>query len=347
VTVRALTRSTLARHVAVAAVAGVALFGLSARAGPFTDFQLAKIAFYAIAIGGLTILTGLNGQLSLGHGALMAVGAYVTALLFLHTHLPVAVILLAAPTAGALAGAVTGAAAARLRGPYLAGATLALAVSVPSLATHYSSVLKGEQGIAVNPLVPPASMSASVTPERYLAWISLGVALVVLVLLANLSRSRIGRSFRAVRDDEVAAALAGINVARTQVLAFVVSAACAGLAGGLYALTIELAAPAGFTLALSIGLVSGMVVGGLGSLLGAVWGAVLLVYLDRVTANVSNRAHLSQSVSSNLSLAIYGVALIAVMLAFPDGIQGGLHRLGRLVPSRRAPSEPGARHAAA
>jgi branched-chain amino acid transport system permease protein len=122
-----------------------------------------------------------------------------------------------------------------------------------------------------------------------------------------------------------------VHVARTQVLAFVVSAACAGLAGAFFAFNVQLAAPAGFPLALSIALVTGIVVGGIGSLVGAVWGAILLVYLNQEATDLAKQFHVSAAAGANGALLAYGVLLIAVMLLFPDGIQGGVRRLWRLV----------------
>jgi branched-chain amino acid transport system permease protein len=326
-----LPRQTLLRHLLLAAVVGVLVFWLSDNVGAFTDLQLSNIGMYTIALGGLTVLTGHNGQLSLGHGAFIAIGAYTTALMLEHTSLPIIVVVLAAMAVTAVAGAIVGVAAARLRGPYLAGATLALALALPDVATKWSSIFGGEQGITVNPLTPPASLGVNFPPERWIAWWSLLVALIVLVLLANLMRSRVGRSFRAVRDDEIAASLAGVHVARTQVLAFVVSAACAGLAGAFFAFNVQLVAPAGFPLALSISLLTGIVIGGIGSLVGAVWGAIVLVYLSREATDLANHFHVSAAAGANGALLAYGVLLIAVMLVFPDGIQGGIRRLWRFV----------------
>jgi branched-chain amino acid transport system permease protein len=326
-----LPRQTLLRHLIIAAVVGVLAFWLSDNVGAFTDLQLSNVAAYTIALAGLTVLTGHNGQLSLGHGAFIAIGAYSTGLILEHTSLPIIVVLLAATGVTAVAGAIVGIAAARLRGPYLAGATLALAVALPSVAIKWSSIFGGEQGITVNPLTPPSSLGLSFPPERWVAWLALLTALIVLVLLANLLRSRVGRSFRAVRDDEIAASLAGVHVARTQVLAFVVSAACAGLAGAFFAFNVQLVAPAGFPLALSIALVTGIVVGGIGSLVGAVWGGVLVVYLNQEATDLAKHFHISATAGANGALLAYGVLLIVVMLVFPDGIQGGVRRLGRLV----------------
>jgi branched-chain amino acid transport system permease protein len=317
----------LVRHLAVALAAAVVVYLLTGWAGTYTNFELAEIGAYAMAVAGLSLLTGLNGQISLGHGAFMAVGAYTTALLEKHQHLPLAVVLAASAVTAAVAGLLTGLGAARLRGPYLAGATLALAVALPELTIKYTSVLGGESGLPVNPPVAPSFLGASFDPNRWLAWVAALCGLATYVVLANLASSRFGRDFRAVRDDEIAASLSGIHVPRTQVLAFVVSAASAGLGGAVYALATGIVNPAGYTLVLSIAVLTGAVIGGLGTLTGALWGGILLVYLPRWSDSLSSALSLSKAISSNLSLALYGVVLILVILAFPSGIQGALRRL--------------------
>jgi branched-chain amino acid transport system permease protein len=143
-----------------------------------------------------------------------------------------------------------------------------------------------------------------------------------------------------VRDDEIAASLAGIPVARTQILAFTVSAACAGLGGGLLALVVPTIGPGGFTLALSIQLLVAIVIGGMGSLTGAAIGAVLLIYLPSWSNSFSSGLGLSEQVSANMSLAIFGAILIAVMLVFPGGVMGGLRRLWALWDRQPEPAVP-------
>jgi branched-chain amino acid transport system permease protein len=138
-----------------------------------------------------------------------------------------------------------------------------------------------------------------------------------------------------VRDDEIASSLCGLNVGRMQTLAFVISAGCAGLAGGLYAAVQNTAAPGAFGLALSLSLLTGVVVGGLGSLSGAALGALLLVLLPNWTNDLAGSLSLSGNVSDNLPQAIYGVVLIVVMLVWPTGIQGGVRALASLIPNRR------------
>ena len=321
---------SLPRHIAIAAAAGVVLFFLTEQLSAYDNLQLATMAYYFVAIAGLTVLTGQNGQISLGHGALMAVGAYATVKIQDAVAWPLAAVLLGASLVAAAAGALAGAAAARLRGPYLAGATLALAVGLPALATRFSGFLGGSNGLVVAPPVPPGWLGATFPLERWQAWIASLAALVVYVVLANLVRSGCGRAFRAVRDDEIAAQLSGYHVARTQIVAFVVSAACAGLAGGLLVVVTSLAAPGAFPLSLSVTLLTGVVLGGSGSLAGAAWGAAALVLVPTWADDASKALSLSSNVEANLALAIYGVVLIAVMLVAPGGIQAAVRRLGAI-----------------
>ncbi|MEV0425840.1 branched-chain amino acid ABC transporter permease [Micromonospora sp. NPDC050495] len=331
---------TLLRHLAVAAAVALLVLAASYGLAPFRNFQLATVAAYLCATAGLTVLTGLNGQLSLGHGALMATGAYTVALCqgtFADHGLTggwlLAVSLVAAILATVAVGAVVGAAAARLRGPYLAGVTLAVAVVVPALTVTFDGVFNGDQGLSVPVEPPPLALGAYFPYERWQLWIAAAATLLALVLLANLVRSRYGRTFRAVRDDEVAARLAGIHVARTQVLAFVVSAAGAGLGGALLAVLAQSVSPGAFSLTLSLFLLMAVVIGGLGRLAGALWGAVLLVVLPDLTHSVTELVTVSPAVAQrlegNLPLAIFGITLVVVMIAAPGGVQGLLSRLGR------------------
>ncbi|WP_433281153.1 branched-chain amino acid ABC transporter permease [Micromonospora sp. CA-244673] len=341
--------STLLRHLAGAVLAGTLVVLLTNQLAPYQNLQVARVCAFLCVTAGYTVLVGLNGQLSLGHGALMATGAYTVALVQRAFDergvqgrwiLPLS--LLAAVAATALAGLVIGLAAARLRGPYLAGVTLAVATLVPALSTIFTGVFNGEQGLRFPAETPPAFLGAYFQPERWLAWVALLAALVTVLLLANLVRSRFGRSLRAVRDDEVAARLAGIHVARTQVLAFVVSAGCAGLGGGVYAVLTATVAPGKFPLELSLFLLMAIVIGGLGSLAGAVWGAVLLVALQDLpsllTETFSLSGGLAQRLEGNLALAVFGLILIVVMLAAPGGLHGAVRTVAaRLRARRRAP----------
>ena len=327
-----LNRSTLLRHTLVALIGFGALWLLISG---FSDFHnsawVAPAAYTVCAAAGLTLLVGLSGQISLGHGAFMLVGAYTFALIQEHwttSHGNLALIaLLAASAAGAaLFGAVVGAAAARLRGPYLAGATLALALGLPSLPTYekLSDQLGGNAGLLVSTPNPPNSTN----PYQWQSILFCASAVVVLWFIANISRSRVGRSFRAVRDDEIAASLCGLSVARVQVLAFVLSAACAGVGGGLLAMLDLTVGPQAFPLSLSLGLLAAVVFGGLGSIAGAIYGSVLIVLLPLWSQDITDALSIhSARVSTNMPLMVYGIVLAVAMLAVPNGVQGLLRKI--------------------
>jgi branched-chain amino acid transport system permease protein len=324
---------TLLWHV-LGLIVGLALsYWVTESVGPFRNSQVANVGYYICAVGGLTVLVGLNGQISLGHGAFMMVGAYTVALLTIKQGWGTAETLVAAVVISALVGVVVGATAARLRGPYLAGATLAFAVGLPAI-TNWNKAegfLSADTGLSFPTPNPPGSLANHINPLEWLAWISLISALLVLFFLANLTRSRVGRNFRAVRDDEVAAQLCGLNIARVQITAFIVSAACAGLGGGLLALVTGLAAPGAFTLVLSISLLTAVIIGGLGSLAGAVYGSLVLVFLPTWADNFGASHNLGSNIRANIPIAIYGAVLIIAMLVFPQGLQGALRRLLSLV----------------
>jgi ABC-type branched-subunit amino acid transport system permease subunit len=201
--VRIWRQSTLFRHLfwSVLGLAGYYLLSVSVAA--FSPPQLAQICYTAIATAGLTVLSGLSGQISLGHGAFVAVGAYAAALLLDKQQWPLGLVLVAATLITGVLGALVGVAAARLRGPYLAGATLALAVGLPSLADYHGlrDVLGGANGLIVTPQPPPLSLGESFPLERWQSWIGGLCLIVTLFLLANLVRSRIGRNMRFVRED--------------------------------------------------------------------------------------------------------------------------------------------------
>jgi branched-chain amino acid transport system permease protein len=317
---------TLLRHLGIATAIAAVIAVASWRLGYFREYQMAQVAAYLVAVAGLTVLVGSSGQISVGHGAFMMIGAYTAALLLGRLGWPLALVLVLSAAVAGVAGAVVGVAAARLRGPYLAGATLMMAVALPALASRFATVLGGDQGLPVT-VTTPSGLGASFPLTRWLAWVTWAAALIALVLLANLVRERPGRNWRAVRDDEVAAALAGLNVARVRVLAFVASAACAGLGGSLLAMTTSIASPGEFTLTLSVTLLAGAVLGGLGSLAGALWGSLVLVLLPTYLTDLAASHGLNGAASSNLPVAAYGAILIAVMLVFPGGIQGALRRL--------------------
>jgi branched-chain amino acid transport system permease protein len=323
-----LSRWTFVRHLLIAVVAGAALFGLTEHLSEYRNSQVAMAAYLFCAVAGLTVLTGLSGQISLGNGAFMFVGAYTVALLIEHhpgtTNPELILVLLAAIGVAALVGGLVGIAAARLRGPYLAGVTLALALGLPELPDyqHLEGPLGGHSGIVVNAALPPGHVNFA----RWQAWLCCLAAVVTLFLLLNLVTSRVGRAFRAVRDDEIAASLAGMSVARIQILAFVVSAGTAGLAGGMLAVVNGDVGPGSFPLLLSLSLLAAAVFGGLGSLAGAAYGAVLITFLPNWSTDIANGLSLPSKLDLNLPIGLYGLVLVVAMLAFPFGLQGLFYR---------------------
>jgi branched-chain amino acid transport system permease protein len=323
----AIRSSTLLRSLLLVAGFGVVLLVLSDQLSAYRDLQLATGAYYFCVLAGLTVLAGSSGQISLGHGALMAVGAYTVAKLA-NAGWALVPGLAASAAVTLVIGIPVGLAASRLRGPYLAGATLAFAVGLPALADKFPSAFGGENGLTINPPTPPASLGANFPLERWQAWIACIGALVVVFAFYNVTRSGVGRALRAVRDDEIAASLAGLRVGRWHTLAFALSAASAGLGGGLLAVVSGTVAPGAFPLQLSLTLLAGVVIGGLGSLWGAVWGSILLVFLPNWTNDLANSFSLSNNVQHNLPIAVYGAVLIVAMLVWPSGIQGGLRAIG-------------------
>jgi branched-chain amino acid transport system permease protein len=340
-----LTRSTILRHLLVAILAGAALFLLTEHLGEFRNTEVANVALQFCAVAGLTVLTGLSGQISLGNGAFMFVGAYTAALLLEHhpkTNNPeLILVLLAAIGVAAIVGGLAGLAAARLRGPYLAGVTLALALGLPELPNyqHLQGPLGGHTGIVFATPGPPHNIDFA----RWQAWICCIAAIVVLLLLLNLASSRVGRAFRAVRDDEIAASLSGLSVRRVQILAFVVSAGTAGLAGGLFAIVNLQVGPQSFALSVSLYLLAGAVIGGLGSLAGAAYGAVLITFLTPWSTDLANALSLPSNLGNNLPLVFFGLALVVAMLVFPFGLQGLLRQLFAATRTRLSAAKVAAR----
>ncbi len=294
----------------------------------FRVFQLNLVLVYAIAVLGLNVLTGYNGQISLGHGAFYAIGAYTAAILMEYGGAPYWA---TPPVAAAICfafGVLIGFPALRLAGPYLALATFALALAVPQL-LKYDAIEQwtgGVQGIVLMKPDPPfefALFGQPLSPDRWLYLYTLAIAVLMFVIARNLLRGRVGRALIAIRDHPIAAAAMGIDLARFKTLAFGVSAAFTGVAGALGAVVVSFVAPDSFTVFLSIFLLVGAVVGGLASISGAIFGAIFIQFVPNVADEISKSA----------PWAIYGVFLIAFMLLMPSGVSGMLQKLwARLVP---------------
>ena len=297
---------------------GLAVYILSNVVDEWKAFQGATIAVYAVAIASVILLTGYSGQISLGHGALLAIGAYTAALTQIYLHLPVWLCFVTAVLTTSIFGAILGWAAARLSGPYLAGTTLALAVGLPSIANQFS-ILGGEQGISFDAGWPPLSFGETFTQYKWFFWITSLAALIMMWWIQNVLRSRYGRTWRAVKTNEVAAELAGINVGRSKVLAFTVSAGIAGMAGALLAATINNVSPSAFPLALSFAIATGAVLSGVNTLGGVMIGAVALVAIPEIASLVSDRWSGSESVATLLPDFIVSALLILTVFLAPKG----------------------------
>ena len=275
-------------------------------------FQLTMVVVYAIAILGLAILTGINGQISLGHGAFYAIGAYTTAILMASWDVPYWLTLPISALVCAGVGFLVGLPALRLGGLYLALTTFALAVAIPQILKHklFEDWTGGVQGLVIDK--PEAPFGLNLTSDQWLYLFTLGVATVLYVLAINLTQGRIGRAMRAVRDHAVAAEAMGINLAMLKTRTFAVSAMYTGLAGSLGAMAVAFVAPDSFTVFLSITFFVGLVAGGAASIGGTVLGAVFIEFVPNLADKVSKAA----------PGAVYGVILIAIMFLMPQGAGG-------------------------
>ena len=288
-------------------------------------YQGAQIATYVVAISSIILLTGYSGQVSLGQGAFLAIGAYGAAVSKNTFHFPMATTFLVAIISAAIAGAILGIAAARLTGPYLAGTTLALALGIPSIANQFK-ILGGEQGLLFDVGFAPKFLGETFTQYKWFFWIALILALISTWLLQNLMRSRYGRTWRAIRINRIAAELQGIDASRKQVLAFTISAAVAGLAGAMLAMTISTVSPSAFPLTLSFSILTGAVISGIATLPGVVIGALTLVIVPELVDSFTSKATLSEAVSANLPGFIISILLVLTILFSPNGPIENAHR---------------------
>ena len=313
----------MARRGLVAAALVVAL-ALPFILSNFRLFQFTQVFIYAIALLGLNILTGFNGQISLGHGAFYAVGAYTTAIMIDRWSVPYGWTI---PTAGVLclvAGFLFGIPALRLEGLYLALATFALALAVPQILKYFEHWTGGLQGIVLSK--PDAPGGLTLSPDQWLYFVTLAALVVLFVLAANLLRGRTGRAL----DNPIAAQAMGVNTALYKALAFGVSAAYTGVAGALSALAIAFVAPDSFDVFRSITFLVGIVIGGLASISGAIFGALFIQFVPNWAQDISKAA----------PWAIYGVFLILFMYVMPRGIAGSLRLAAVRWQRRRAEPAP-------
>ena len=300
----------------------------------YRTFQFTLVLVYAIALLGLNMLTGYNGQISLGHGAFYAIGAYTAAILIDKYGVPYWATLPAAGAVCLLVGFLFGLPALRLEGLYLALATFALGVSMPQLLKYHrlEEWTGGVQGITIVKPDPPEWLSGlglDLNQDQWLYFFTLGVMLLMFLLAWNLLRGRIGRAMVAIRDNPISAEAMGIHTALVKSTTFGVSALYTGVAGALGAIAIQFVAPDSFNIFLSITFLVGIVIGGLASIPGALFGALFIQFIPNVADEVSKAA----------PWAIFGLFLLAFVYAMPAGIAGAI-RLGLARLQRRKPSTP-------
>jgi branched-chain amino acid transport system permease protein len=282
-------------------------------------FQLTLVMVYAIALLGLNMLTGYNGQISLGHGAFYAIGAYCAAILMDKYGVPYWATIPAAGLVCLVAGFLFGLPALRLEGLYLALATFALGVSMPQLLKYHQLErwTGGVQGIVIAKPAPPAVLSKAGLPmneDQWLYYFTLAVAIVMFALGWNLLRGRIGRAIVAIRDNHVAAEAMGIHNALYKSLTFGVSAMYTGIAGALGAIAVQFVAPDSFNIFLSLVFLVGIVIGGLASISGAVYGALFIQFVPNIADEISKAA----------PWAIFGIFLILFVYLMPAGVAGAV-----------------------
>jgi branched-chain amino acid transport system permease protein len=290
----------------------------------YNQAQLAVVLILFIGVLSVTLLTGISGQLSLGQGALMAVGGYCMALLMINQSYSLWVAIPLAIVGSALAGLLLGIAAARLTGPYLAGTTLVIALAIPTLANRFMSVLKGDEGLPVDVGYPPVwftNLFGEPSYEQWQLYVALPFAAIALFLASNILLSRTGRMWRAIRDNETAAALSGVNFSRQKIFVFVGSATFAGLSGALYGLR-GLVGPSVYPVSLSLLLLTAAVLGGIRSIFGAFIGTVIVVFLPDWIDAVLHQFELSEQVSNFMPALVSSLLLILTVVINPAGVAG-------------------------
>jgi branched-chain amino acid transport system permease protein len=358
-----------ALRVLVFAAAAAAVFLLPRMISDFRAQQFAYVGIYLIALLGLNVLTGITGQISLGHGAFMLIGGYTTAILMSNQDPPLELLghqftndmrdIWTIPIAGLVAGAVGflfGFPALRLSGLYLALATFAIAVATPAVVRKYEHLSGGGGGInlfdsegrtgrtTTDPITFETTEGVDIlgfhlgTFNEWLYYLCWTIALVMFAAAWLMLRGRLGRSLRAVRDSELAAASSGVNLARYKTLAFGISAFYAGVAGSLLAIATTFVNPDTFPVTLSIFLLVGVVVGGLGSLWPLVFGAIFIHFMQlewaqKTESLIPDFLPILGDIDTDAPGApavAFGVVLILIMLAFPSGVAGLLRTVKSL-----------------
>lgn len=295
----------------------------------FRLFQFTQVLIYAIALLGLNLLTGYNGQFSLGHGAFYGIGAYTSAIMVDRWDIGYGWTIPAAGIVCLVVGFLFGRPALRLEGLYLALATFSLALAVPQILKYFEHWTGGSQGIVLSK--PKAPLHLPLSEDQWLYFLTLAVTVVLFVLAANLLGGRTGRAIVAIRDNHIAAEAMGVNNALYKSVTFGVSAAYTGIAGALSAIVVAFVAPDSFDVFLSITLLTGIVIGGFGTISGPIYGALFIQFVPNWAQDISKAA----------PWAIFGLFLIGFMYVMPRGIAGFLHLVWIRLTRRAVPRGEG------
>lgn len=292
----------------------------------FRTFNVTMFAVWLLVVLSMNLLTGYSGQISLGHAGVMLVGAYTTAILFDQYSVPLALaVLMAGVFTGLVGGVIIGIPAVRLTGPYLAIATFALIITMPQILKIESLTrwTNGAMGIPVAEIQPPGFVDGFLDQRQWLYYAAMGSAVVMTILLWNLTSSRIGRAFIALRDSEIGAEQMGVNVRLYKAMAFGVSSLYAGVAGGLYFMVQSFVAPESLGFLDSILFLVAIVVGGLATILGSIFGALFMTFQSEL---ISELAKIVPE-ADRMRGVIYGFLLIGMMIFFPRGLAGFVRSL--------------------
>ncbi len=273
-------------------------------------FELTMVMIYAIAVLGLNILTGYNGQISLGHGGFFAAGAYTAAILMHRYGVPYWATLPAAALICFVLGVLFGLPALRFEGPYLALVTLAMALATPQLLKYFDTWTGGQQGINLPKPVPPHWLE--IDRDRWLYFVALMALLIAIRIAANILHGRTGRALIATRDQPIAAVAMGIPTARYKTIAFGTSTLFTGVAGALAAIVIGYVSPEGYSLFLSVSFLVGSAIGGIATIGGAIVGGLFIEFVPNLANDISDAA----------PWAIYGLAMLLFMYTMPRGAVG-------------------------
>lgn len=297
--------------------------------GKFPTLEWAYVFAFLIAMVGLNLLTGFCGQISLGNSAFMAIGGYTTAILVFSSHWNYLLTIPIAAAFSAFGGILLGIPALKLRGLYLGLATFALAISMPTVIRHFDQLTGGNQGLSIPSARDPFGWveSGQLTSEQWLYYLALVLAVLLFIFARGVLNSDVGRAFKSIRDGETAAVASGVSLTYYKTLAFGLSALYAGVAGSLDAIDTAYVSPGSFDVNLSLALVVGAVIGGLGTQIGPILGAIFTIWSPVY----------AQAVFKARPDIVFGVLLILLMYTMPSGIAGAMMRLfGRYLRWRRS-----------